>query len=227
MRLNRPCIAIDRAHGCGAWAFTLVLLVAASAFAEPEPAPEWDDDEPDTQLLPGPTREPVTRALARYAHEPSVERVITWARRVARSHPADVEALRSRARLRGLVPVVRLGVRRGQGQDLSAYQTAEDDRTNLSTDDDLTLQAWATFSFDRLVYAPEESALWRVASGAHARDQELVRTVVGLYFERRRLQLARDLEGDRDITHALRIREITALLNAFTGGAFLRIIERR
>src|SRR5690606_3565957 len=94
-------------------------------------------------------------ALRRYADEPSIERVLTLAMKHANMDPDRASSLATRARLRGLVPVLRVGVRRGRGQDLSAY-LAEDDRTRLSTGDDLSIQGWATFSLDRLVFATEE-----------------------------------------------------------------------
>ena len=53
---------------------------------------------------------------------------------------------------------------------------------------------------------------------------DLVRTAIDLYFERRRLQLERDLLGRVEPKTEMRIAEIEALLNVFTNGEFGRMI---
>jgi len=159
-------------------------------------------------------------ALQRYAREPSVERVVEAALAGA---PADRAAeLASRARTAGWVPTVALRARRGQGVDLS--HALADDSLDLSTDDELTLEAALTFELDRVVFRSEEVALARqTQSEADARAAR-VRSVIALYFERRRLQLERDLASSADPRRALRIAEIEALLNVLTHGAFGRML---
>jgi len=127
----------------------------------------------------------------------------------------------------GWVPTLRVGARRGRGWDASELVTEDSGRTNLSTDDELTLSAWLTFRLDRLVFAREETALLREERATEEARGALVQVLVRVYFERRRLQLERDLLGVRSLQHELRILEATALLNAFTEGAFERMIRRR
>ena len=165
------------------------------------------------------TPEQLRAALQRYAREPSIERVIEAVLAGAPEPRAD--ALASRARTAGWVPTLALRARRGQGVDLS---DAFADQAQLSTDDDLTLEAALTFELDRLVFRSEEVALSRQAqSEADARSAR-VRNAIALYFERRRLQLERDLSASADPRRAVRIVEIEALLNVFTNGAFGRMI---
>ncbi len=157
--------------------------------------------------------------------EPPIGRVVAAALDNTGQDPGRARSLATRARLSGLIPVVRLGARRGQGRDATALTTTEDTgRTNLSTDDDLTLSAWLTFRLDRLVYARDEVGILREERAMEAARSELTTMVVHVYFERRRLQLERDLMGASGIAHATRIGEATALLNAFTGGAFERMM---
>jgi len=52
----------------------------------------------------------------------------------------------------------------------------------------------------------------------------VVTQVVHLYFERRRLQLERDLGGQVEVASELRILEAEALLDVFTNGAFSRMM---
>lgn len=199
----------------------------------------------------------VAEALARYRHEPSVREVIAALR--ARKGDSDTEDLEDRARLSGWVPTVGLKARRGQAVDLAS--SSEDDALKLSTDDDLTLEAALTFDLGRVVFAREEVAIARQAHAERADTEERVREVIALYFERRRLQVERDLlaaaagtgsapapnEDDAEaglarsghtapttstpadaaiIVRNVRIAEIEALLDAFTGGAFRRMMAR-
>jgi len=202
----------------------------------------------------------VTEALARYRHEPSVRELITALR--ARDADGRADELSDRARLSGWVPTVGLKARRGQAVDLAS--SSEDDALKLSTDDDLTLEAALTFDLGRVVFAREEVAIARQAHAERADSEERVREVIALYFERRRLQVERDLLAERSSSRStsapnqdeaepptqtghtapatsppregtgsdaivqrnVRIAEIEALLDAFTGGAFRRMMAR-
>lgn len=215
------------------------------------------------QPSPGLASEKAVReALQRYRDEPSVREVI------AAVHARDgskSDDLADRARLSGWVPTVGLKARRGQGVDLAS--SSSQDALRLSTDDDLTLEAALTFDLGRVVFAREEVAISRQAHAEREREGERVREVIELYFERRRLQVERDLlwaaasaqapapiedtaqgedgpggrpsrttaataspraaaAGDAIIARTVRIAEIEALLDAFTGGAFRRMMAR-
>jgi len=165
----------------------------------------------------------IEQALTRYRSEPSVDVVIHHALATSQTDPELARDLASHARLRGWVPTLRLGARRGLGRDLSTYES-EDPRTTASTDDDLSLEASLTFDLPRLVFSHEEVALLREQRALMTARLELIRMIIHLYFERRRLMIERDLLGMRDVAHAIGIEEATALLNSFTGGAFGRMM---
>jgi hypothetical protein len=224
---------------CGA---LFALLWSSSASAQP----------------PGSEQRAVAEALARYRHEPSVREVIAALHAHASYDTSD--ALASRARLSGWVPTVGLKARRGQAVDLAS--SSEDDALKLSTDDDLTLEAALTFDLGRVVFAREEVAIARQAHAEREHQAERVREVIALYFERRRLQVERDLLAEHAVARAMpapnedgaepqagrtagatsaprgadaqsaivarnaRIAEIEALLDAFTGGGFRRMMAR-
>jgi hypothetical protein len=208
----------------------LVMAAVAAATAldgalvsgPPVWAQELDADVPIERAEPAGAA--IRRALVRYRDEPPVGTVVEAALRHAEVDLADAERLVRRGRRSGLLPTVRLGVRRGQARDLSALTTTELDRTNLSTDEELSIEASVVFRLDRLVYGPDEVSLLRERRALSDTRRELVRIVVSLYFERRRLQLERDLAGLDGVEQALRIAEIEALLDAFTGGEFERMI---
>lgn len=166
----------------------------------------------------------IEAALRRYRDEPSVQRVLQAALATRSRDPSRARDAIDRARLRGLLPTARAGIRRGQAIDLRDLTGA--DGANVSTDDDLMLEASLVFQLDRLVFAPEEVGLLRELRALEAEQLELVRAVVALYFERRRLQLERDLLHQHDVVRAMRILETEALLDVFTAGGFTRMMGR-
>lgn len=164
----------------------------------------------------------LAEALERYANEPRVDDLLEHVDDDDAYDPESVQRLVRRARRGGWLPQVRVGVRRGRTQDLSTQTTS----TRVSTDDDLVLDASLTLRLDRAAYGPDEVSLAREGRArAEARDAR-ARLVVAAYFERRRLQLERDLLGRRDLGTLLRIEELGALLDALTSGAFSRLRRR-
>jgi hypothetical protein len=219
----------------------LSWLHASSAVAQPAPS-----------AVQGSAAEQraVSEAIARYRSEPSVRELVEA---MHAREGSSASELGDRARLSGWVPTVGLKARRGQAVDLAS--SSDDDALKLSTDDDLTLEAALTFDLGRVVFAREEVAIARQVHTEREHAAERVREVIALYFERRRLQVERDLLRERGaaeqaigpdepggaatVTRAprdgtaqaiaardVRIAEIEALLDSFTGGAFRRMMAR-
>jgi len=195
----------------------LCLSLCAGAHAQDEPAADSGEREP---LAP----ETLQALLARHAHEPQAHEVVAAALRAQQHDPGHWTALVRRARLRGLLPHLDLGARRGQGIDLR-WTAADDLSAHRTTADDVTLFATLRFDLDRLLFAPEEISVAREARFARHAEQELARAVVHVYFLRKRLLLERDLRGGSSIAQQLRIEEAEAMLDAFTGGAFQRMLS--
>jgi len=202
-----------------AWAVTALLctLFTFRGAAAQAPFPPQRAMAP-AQTPPDPSADAVTAALASYGHEPSVHRVVTWALGLAHVAPARAERALRRGRRSGLLPTLRLGMRRGLGRDASSQLT--EDTTRLSTAADLSLEATVTFRLDRLAYGPDEVAWARERRSLELARAELVRSVVQLYYRRRRLQLERDLMGARSVERLMTIEQLTALLDELTGSAF-------
>lgn len=183
-----------------------------------EPADRTQDDT----VLGALERAQIEAALARYAGEPSVQQLVEAALRVAPR--IDTEALADRARSAGWMPRLTLRARRGQALDLRSDQ--DEDALRVVSNDDLTLEAALSFELDRLVFRPEEVALLRQRRTELDARAALVRQIVHLYYERRRLQVERDLDPEPRIVRSVRIAEIEALFDVFTRGEFRRMIER-
>ena len=181
-------------------------------------------DAPDPPPI---DRERLASALARYAHEPSVDEIVRTALATHVADPARAREAIERARLAGLAPMLRAGVRRGLATDLAQRQTTTTELGSWNSGDELALVGTLTFRLDRLVFASEESSLLAEERRLEDARLELVREVVRLYFERRRLQLERDLLERIDLAAEIRIAECGALLDVLTDGAFSRMVASR
>ena len=218
-----------RAAGCVCCLlFDVTPAAAQTDDREQAPSEARDDSELNEPESPAASKRlpssALETALARYAHEPSIQRVVAATLRFAQHSPKQFADMSARARLRGLIPHVDLGVRRGQGIDLR-WSPADDIAGNRATADDITLFATLRFDLDRLLFTGEEVSIAREARFAHDAQYALVRKVVHVYFLRRRLLLERDILGGTSIAQQLRIQETDALLDAFTDGAWQRMLE--
>jgi hypothetical protein len=204
----------------------LLALLAPPAQAQPRDETSVQDTEAPANEGRALTPEAFAKLLERYADEPSVADVVAAALHAERSDPARFADMASRARLRGLVPHLDVGARRGQGVDLR-WTTADQLDPHSTTADDLLLFATLRFDFERLLFASEEVTIAREARFERQAQRELVRQVVHLYYLRRRLLLERDLRGEQSLGQQLRIAEVEAMLEAFTDGAFERMLRGR
>ncbi|MET0342656.1 MAG: hypothetical protein ABW252_16745 [Polyangiales bacterium] len=160
-------------------------------------------------------------AQAPTPREPSIDEVVQRTRRAARAlGPARVEAMVRRARLRGLVPQLRINAERGLQQDRSSSNGRASDRTNEAVGDDLSVGATLTFELGRLVFAPDEVRILSIERWLASDLRKLVAEVVRVYFAR--LSLVRELHAGKGDDPELRasIAEHEALLDAYTDGGF-------
>ncbi|MGF1466953.1 MAG: hypothetical protein ACFCGT_12550 [Sandaracinaceae bacterium] len=198
------------------------LLVLLTLLLDPLLVPPVAAAQAPSEVDPAPAEVDVGELLAAYAHEPTVEQVVAAALRIGTADPARARAALRRARWSALLPDVSGGIRRGQAVDLDGLLTTDGDRTNVSTDDDLTLDLDLRFRLGALLAPPGESSLLRELRALELERIELIRLVIALYFERRRLQLERDLAPSPDLVREMRIAELTAFLDALTEGIFRR-----
>jgi hypothetical protein len=151
---------------------------------------------------------------------PSVGEVVRLAIAAAQSSdPARTRELARRARLSGLLPSLRVGAERTLKQNLSEV-SGESERTNASLGDGMALDATLTFDLPRLVFASEEVRLLSVNRWLAQDRRKLVKEVVQLYFQRRRILEERAASKVADPELDLALAEVEALLDALTDGAF-------
>jgi hypothetical protein len=160
----------------------------------------------------------VRAALASQRGEPEVREVVEAVVRHSGIDPARADGAMERARLSGLLPMVRAGLRQGTGYDFLTRQTDTSGTSSLTGSQDLAFIGQLTFRLDRLLYAADERSLLRESRAAAERRLELIAEVVRLYFERRRMLVEIALTGQTDIEHEARIAEIDALFEVLSGG---------
>ncbi|MFT5357245.1 MAG: hypothetical protein ACI9KE_004479 [Polyangiales bacterium] len=195
----------------------LVVCLGFSATAVAQVPVVQEPEASHAAAVPSPTQ--VRAALRRYHHEASIDAIIRAIDELPELSAETIARLVRRGRLAALLPQIRGRARRGQAVDLSERV----DDLRYSTDDSLSVELALTWDLNRLVYGPDEVALSREAARRREAKVQRSRLIVGVYFERRRLQLERDLLGVVDMVHELRIQELGAMLNALSDGAFSRL----
>lgn len=163
--------------------------------------------------------------------EPSIQQAQSAALRFFNIDPGSVEAMRSRAAWKGIMPSVAVGYRRAS-TDLAI------DSRNLLVDEDPTIfdnvggqldeiQIGASWNLPLLVFNAEVLDVGSLA----VLQEGVLKEVTRLYFTRRRLQIDLILDPPSDpgtrMSKELRIAELTSTLDAMTGQLFSNAEARR
>jgi len=175
----------------------------------------------------------VRQILDRYAHEPTIREVQEAAITYSRSHPDTVDSWRARARTSALLPQFQSRVRTDFDRDSRTRTNLDAADAVVVTDDNdnsLLLEVRATWDLDRVVFNPDELGVWRETMRmANLRDR-VVDEVTRRYYERRRLQIDLELTPPTNVADRvrkeLRIQELTADIDAVTGGWFSKKLKK-
>ena len=174
------------------------------------------------------------QALSAFAHEPSVRQVQRAALAYAGLHPRVLRGLRTRARWAAAVPDPRFRITRTNDDGARAETDFERDRrprevsATETRDHRLRLEGEVRWYPGEMVFRDQEAKLIRENRHTAHERQQLLEAVTRLYFERRRAQLGLSASVDVDVDGATRalmlldIQQMTAELDALTGGAFSR-----
>jgi competence ComEA-like helix-hairpin-helix protein len=175
----------------------------------------------------------VRKILESYDHEPSIREVQEAAIGYSRSHPDTVDSWRARARTSALLPQFQSRVRTDFDRDVRTRTNLDAADAVVQTDDNdnsLLLEVRATWELDRVVFNPDELGVWRETMRmANLRDR-VVDEVTRRYYERRRLQVDLELTPPTNVSDRvrkeLRIQELTADIDAVTGGWFSKRLRK-
>lgn len=170
-------------------------------------------------------REKVKEILEKFVNEPTVQEVQAWTVDYAKVGADVVQGMFSRARLSAFLPRFQSQVDRIYEHDESLDQQAgAADQLGIDTDNDLRLRFRADWQMSQWLFNPLELRVASEAGDIAQLREDLLTAVTKVYFERRRLQIELVLEPPTDLAVAvkkeLRLQELTATLDAYTGAKF-------
>ncbi len=178
------------------------------------------------------TGEEISDLMDSYRYEPSVQAVQKRAMRYAEIHPEILTSWRRRASYSAVLPQLRVTYRRNVEEDTRLIeQPGNPDRWQWDWDDDHQLTFVARWDLDDLVFNTDELRVSSESIRLVRLREGLLSQATKLYYERRRLQIERDLAPAPDVAAAvrreMRLAEITAQIDALTGGWFSEELARR
>ena len=168
----------------------------------------------------------------RFSKEPTITDVQNIAVKYARANPDVIDSWRARARSSALLPEVRARVDNDRDDGTTTRtQTGEADVITQSQGDDMGLEVRATWDLNYLVFHPQEMAVAREAVRLTNLRDRVVDDVTRRFYERRRLMVENALSPIYDdmerMRRDLRQQELTADLDALTGGWFSIVLKKR
>jgi len=168
------------------------------------------------------TEQDIRRARATLDAEPKVDQVVRKALAYFRVEPKVMDSLRTKARMRGLLPNLAAGYRFDDDRYLSSA-TQEPTPLNQVENHNTKINAvtvGAVWDLRQLVFNPAEIQVY----GLIGVQRDLMLEVTRVYFLRRQLYLRQLLRPPEDPIARealqLRIDEFTSLLDILTGGWF-------
>lgn len=178
--------------------------------------------------------------LREFDHEPTALQVQSWASDYARLAPEQVDRWLSASKSFALLPELTVEGRLdgSWGQDFVYYPTdgtidTPDDSVFAVLDDagkdgDQKLLVRMKWQLDKLVMSSERIRVISEAQDIVKLRDKVLTEVTRLYFERRRVQVEMLLQPKSDlmgqVKDQLRLMELTANLDALTGGAYSRAL---
>jgi hypothetical protein len=181
---------------------------------------------------------PPAGAVPGFDHEPDIRQVHSWAIDYGEVSHQKIETWRRQAKQRALVPSLRFGASGGHAITISdtIYGSSSSGGTHYIAPDDKSFRrdvGWtATVGWDLAdwVWSSAQTSIDARSKLMVELREDILDQVTRLYFERRRLQMDLGVYGAGDDARAamektLRIDELTALIDGFTGGRFGRALE--
>lgn len=170
--------------------------------------------------------------LARFENEPDVRAVQEMALEYSKTDPRYIESWLSASKNAAWLPEfqAKFGYDFGDGYDYD-YLTDPTDPTaaavqqlaGASADTGYDLEFRAKWRFDKLVMSSERIRVISESQDVVKLRDKILEEVTRVYFDRRRLQVDMLLNpGDlkTQLKNELRLQELTAQLDAYTGGRF-------
>ena len=177
----------------------------------------------DSEKLESSNRSPASST------EPTIREVQELAIKYADVHPDKIRNWYKASRQKALLPHLSAGLGRNDGELLHWDSGANPDalvKGRETLDWDVTL----TWDFSDLIWSSDFTSIDSRAKLMAELREDILDQVTRLYFERRRIQVELINNAQIGVTKfqekQMRIEELTALIDALTGGEFSRRVEK-
>jgi len=172
-----------------------------------------------------------TRLSKTFVNEPTVQEVQRLAVHYADVSPNKTYEWANKAKRKALLPTVSVGLDR-EATNLYHWDTTPNPDQLLKGQQYLGWDVSVSWDLSELVWNNDVTSIDSRAKLTSELREDILAQVTRLYFERRRLQLelaksADDAAATEAEDKNLRIAELTALIDGFTGGEFSRRVERQ
>jgi hypothetical protein len=200
---------------------TITVIVAAATAALPA-RPAAAADNADKQAR---KRGQLARLREIIKREPTIQEVQRAALIHYQLEPERIDGMSTAARLKGLLPEVDAGFDSLLGHNFTdtqdaLYPTLPFKERQAASNDQTVWHVRGVWDLSRVVFNPEQLDIKTLGS----LQETLIREVTTLYFSRRRVLASLILSPPEDeedqYYEQLRLDEMTASIDAFTGGKF-------
>jgi competence ComEA-like helix-hairpin-helix protein len=179
----------------------------------------------------GPSKEDIERLMNAFGNEPSARQVQEQALSYANAHPTQVQSWLARVRQAAWAPKLATSGGRDFDNGQSVREKVGDaDILYRRDSSDWRVDVKAEWKLSDLVFNRDELFVARESVRQAGLRERIVEDVTRKYFERRRLQVELALEDNAEaalvLQSQMKIAELTAYLDGYTGGWFSAQLER-
>jgi hypothetical protein len=157
--------------------------------------------------------------------EPTIKDVQKMAIEYANVNPTQIKSWHNQSRTKALLPSLSVGLNRAD-TDLVHWDTGPNPDVLTKGRDFLDWSTTVSWDFSDLVWSSDRTAIDSRAKMMSELRQDILDQVTRLYFERRRIQIELVSLKESDWDREMRVEELTALLDSFTGGEFSRRAQK-
>ncbi|MDP2306694.1 MAG: hypothetical protein Q8P18_11785 [Pseudomonadota bacterium] len=168
----------------------------------------------------------VDEVLARFENEPNVRAVQEMVLEYSKTDPRYVEEWMSASKNAAWLPELKVTYDYDNGYDYDyLYEINPQGELDKSgVDNDHGVQVYAKWRLDRLVMSSDRIRVISETQDIVKLRDKVLEEVTRLYFDRRRLQVDLLLNAPADlktqVKNEMRLQELTAQIDAYTGGRF-------
>jgi len=178
-----------------------------------------------------PSFEVLPDTLEHFVTEPSIREVQQFAIHYAEVHPNKIKQWRWAAKNKAWLPTLSAGLNR-TASDYFHWDTGANPDLLLKGRDYLDWDVSLSWDLGELIWNDDQTSIDSRSKLMVELREDILDQITRLYFERRRLQvelLALETTPDEQLLldKQLRLQELTALIDGFTGGEFSKAIEKR